>query len=443
MRTALTVIVLAMSAPAASAASLDVRFVSGACVKYCEPDVNEITYVAAPGEMNRVEVRAEGPREIVLIDHGAQIAPPPAPCVARSAHEVVCSGSIRVKAQLGDGHDTASVRTPSAVVVPVHGGDGDDVLRVVGGRGDLTGAAGRDELYGGPDGDHLSDGDATAHSDLFDGGGGRDAISYRGRRDDIAVDLADPSTDGALAESDTVRAIEDVWGGSGHNRLVGSAVANYLSGGEGTGAVILGGGGPDDLDGSRGRDRIDGGPGDDRVYDGKGADVVALGPGDDEFQGGAQDDRIDAGAGDDFLLMSPFALPRKRYRCGPGRDTVGLGGNEDLRNSDVVPRGCETVFFDVDATVSRGPPLAAGSRCAYGPCEVRIEVRLFGGRLIGLGRKELGTGERVRGLRPRLTPGGRSLLARRGTLRVRVVFRSDYGDPAGIEGAFTLLLTRR
>jgi serralysin len=62
--------------------------------------------------------------------------------------------------------------------------------------------------------------------------------------------------------SDTRSLIENAWGGTGNDRMIGNVVGNYLWGNSGD-DTLEGGAGNDTLDGSAGQDRLWGGAGDD------------------------------------------------------------------------------------------------------------------------------------------------------------------------------------
>jgi hypothetical protein len=133
-------------------------------------------------------------------------------------------------------------------------GSGDD--RISGNAGDdrLDGSAGDDELFGGLGADSLH------------GGPGDDMASWADHREAVSVTLDGRNDDGARGEGDDAALdVENVTGGSGDNRLVGSAVANTLEGGEGVND--LSGGGGDDVLAARDSKggSVSGGPGRDRL----------------------------------------------------------------------------------------------------------------------------------------------------------------------------------
>lgn len=138
----------------------------------------------------------------------------------------------------------------------VNGGVGNDTIR--GGRGNdtLLGNFGNDSLQGNEGHDHLKGGADTITGrdgrDTLVGNGGSDYVDYKGRLDALAVSLDERQNDGApatstlAAEGDLIREAENVFGGRGSDRIVGSSSDNFLSGGAGR-DTLRGGGGNDKL----------------------------------------------------------------------------------------------------------------------------------------------------------------------------------------------------
>jgi hypothetical protein len=172
--------------------------------------------------------------------------------------------------------------------VTLDGGDGNDVLSGLGGRGTglpfpatltLRGAGGDDQLVdgagadvedGGPGNDRFTAGKAASGGDVLNGGPGSDTADYAARTVELSVTLDGSANDGAAGESDNVAAdVERVIGGSGDDTIdagLAVAVANMFSGGPGA-DTLLGRGGNDMLnvaDGVSGNDFADGGSGTDR-----------------------------------------------------------------------------------------------------------------------------------------------------------------------------------
>ncbi len=81
--------------------------------------------------------------------------------------------------------------------------------------------------------------------DFYDGGAGVDTISFAGARQPVTVNLAEGTAFGHDTGNDTLRNIENVIGGRGHDRIVGDANDNTLDGGPGGSDFIDGGAGFD------------------------------------------------------------------------------------------------------------------------------------------------------------------------------------------------------
>ncbi|WEX75374.1 calcium-binding protein [Sinorhizobium numidicum] len=158
----------------------------------------------------------------------------------------------------GAGVDTADYREKTvAVSVTLNGGSdsfvfvngtAEDTIRnienVFGGKGNdtLTGDGLANRLDGNDNKDLLT---GSGGADTLDGGAGVDTANYRDKSVSISITLNGATystvTVGGVAE-DTIRNIENVWGGTGGDRLTGDANANLLSGGGGSDALFGGAG---------------------------------------------------------------------------------------------------------------------------------------------------------------------------------------------------------
>ena len=278
--------------------------------------VDSVSYVASPGEANRLVVQPGPGGTISFVDPGATIAPLDATCVSISAHEAQCAAGLvpALNLSLGDGDDSATVNVNKRGVLS--GDAGNDVL---------TGGDGDESLLGG-DGDDVLEGRGGA--DLLSGQDGRDRVTYAGRTAPVTVDLATTTTDreGGAGEHDTVASdVERVTGGAGNDRIVGNADANQLDGGPGN-DTIEGRDGNDSLAGSTGDDTLDGGPGNDAV-DG--------GAGNDHLTGGSGADNIHGGTGNDSLRDRDGSVDQ--LNCGAdlgGRDNDSVNADDNDRVSE-------------------------------------------------------------------------------------------------------------
>lgn len=219
------------------------------------------------------------------------------------------------------------------------GGSGNDVLQgdaqtnwLAGGQGSDTfnGGAGDDVLL--IDGDDLS---ANIH-----GGDGTDIVQVLGDKG-VYLNLAEASVEIAQGGrgndvflgggSSTVY----MRGGDGDDLLVGGSANDALSGENGN-DTILGGAGNDVLRGHRGNDQIQGGSGDDLIDGGQDDDNLDGGVGNDILTGGAGDDKIDGGNGVDVIELSGDFSEYRITRTAEGvwiSDTVsGRDGTDFLQN---------------------------------------------------------------------------------------------------------------
>jgi Ca2+-binding RTX toxin-like protein len=130
----------------------------------------------------------------------------------------------------------------------------------------LTGSAASDGLYGGPGddtisglggSDYLSGGSGT---NTIDGGPGRDWLDYYDAPTGVHLSLAKHTA--SASGTDTFRSIENVYGSTHADTIVGDA-------------------GPNSIDGNKGNDRLYAGKGNDTLWGGKGKDFADGGPGRD------------------------------------------------------------------------------------------------------------------------------------------------------------------
>ncbi len=146
----------------------------------------------------------------------------------------------------------------------------------------LIGLGGGDEIHGVAGNDIIMPGEGE---DTVDGGDGNDIVSYADRTSPVEVVLNGPSATivkvGGVDE-DTIRNVENIFGGSANDRLIGDGFSNGLFGFGGDDKV-LGKDGNDTLSGNDGRDKLDGGKGNDQLTGGLGNDVLKGGKDSDTF----------------------------------------------------------------------------------------------------------------------------------------------------------------
>ena len=153
----------------------------------------------------------------------------------------------------------------------VHGGESRDTLHGDGGNDTLKGGEGDDSLIGGDGNDVLFGG---VGADTLIGGVGNDRVQYSDAETGIIVDLQVASSNTGIAMGDTYIDIENLYGSTHSDRLIGNSSGN----------IIWGASGNDVLIGRLGDDTLQGGNGDDTLYGGMGADALIGGAGNDRVQ---------------------------------------------------------------------------------------------------------------------------------------------------------------
>ncbi len=146
-------------------------------------------------------------------------------------------------------------------------------------------------------------------SDTFDGGKGRDYVSYNwdeyfGGSLGVTVDLAAGTATDGFGATDTLINIEAVIGTDSRDSLSGNGKSNYLRGLDGN-DTLVGRNGDDYLRGDAGRDVLNGGAGRDFLRGGEGNDTYRGGAGADKFEFYSGSDKVlDFNAADgDFVYV--------------------------------------------------------------------------------------------------------------------------------------------
>jgi hypothetical protein len=242
----------------------------------------------------------------------------------------------------------------------LEGGPGADYLQGWSGNDVLRGQAGRDTLRPG------------AGADIVEGGTQFDRVDYGDRTAAVTVTLGSGADDGEAGEGDDVRAdVEDATGGTGNDRLVGTAGSNELTGGAGNDELV-GGGGFDVLAGGLGDDRLvaqDGSA--DQVTCAEGIDVAIV----DVSDALSECESVDASNAlqpdrDADGLLAPIDCDDTRADVHPGAgDTPDNGVDEDCSGSDATnpdrdgdgfqrPEDCD----DARASVNPGAKEVRGNK---------------------------------------------------------------------------------
>ncbi len=265
----------------------------------------------------------------------------------------------------GSGDDTLGGSSANNTLL---GGEGSDTLLGEGGDDVVDGQGGDDQvpgtfetrLFGGPGNDTVSGGpgddtlDGGPDADALDGGDGEDAVDYSNSTTSVVAipdGVANDGSNGGAEGDNLAGTVEDLWGGSAGDTLVGNGGPGVLDGGGGD-DTLDGGGGPDLLLGGSGIDiasyagragpvTVDltaagggeagegdalfeieaaaGGNGDDSIAGDDAVNILSGGPGNDALEGRGADDQLFGGAGNDTASGSG------------GADTLaGDDGNDNL-----------------------------------------------------------------------------------------------------------------
>ncbi|WP_194164495.1 M10 family metallopeptidase [Microvirga thermotolerans] len=189
-------------------------------------------------------------------------------------------------------------------------------------------------------------------------GGGNDTYNFENYTSNAVIDLAPGSTSlfspsqradvrvngnvyNALQfKGDSRSLIENAWGGSGHDKILGNAAANQLRGNGGNDTLsgrdgndtLMGGDGSDFLAGDAGSDTLYGGTGHDSLWGSTGQDSLYGEDGDDFVAGESGNDFLAGHAGDDRIYGG---TEHDTLWGGTGQDTLwGEDGNDFVAGED-------------------------------------------------------------------------------------------------------------
>jgi Ca2+-binding RTX toxin-like protein len=134
----------------------------------------------------------------------------------------------------------------------------------------LYGTSTADQINGGAGNDTLK---GFGGADRLDGGAGVDTAFYTDSSVAVGVNLASGLGFGGTAEGDTLISIENLYGSSFNDSLIGNDAANNFHGLSGN-DILKGAGGADRLEGDEGDDTLKGGGGADALVGGVGIDTA-------------------------------------------------------------------------------------------------------------------------------------------------------------------------
>jgi Ca2+-binding RTX toxin-like protein len=272
---------------------------------------DDVTFVAAPSEVNRVVVAFEEDpvRGVRVVDIGAPLTAG-AGCSSVGGSEAFCPTPIlgEIVLALGDQNDWANTSAvPEPEAVRLEGGDGNDTL-----DSGLNRNAVQD---GGPGADLLSGEGAI--------------VDYSARTDPLTVTTWDGlPNDGEAGEGDNVDRVHGVLGGHAADSVTVNKSFMFVSGGAGNdelidfsdgGTVLVGGPGSDFLRAVAADSELRGGDGNDTLVGGNDAQTLDGGAGKDVLRGGPGTDRLTGGDGADELIGGQA---KDQMRGGSGNDTL-------------------------------------------------------------------------------------------------------------------------
>jgi len=184
------------------------------------------------------------------------------------------------------------------------------------------------------------------------GGSGRDTLIGNDADNEIRGNSGNDSLTGQLGD-DTILGgfgVDDISGNGGADSLRGGDGADLLRGGTGQ-DQILGDAGNDSIRGQRDADMLTGGAGHDNIKGGGGNDTLVGEDGNDFLKGGTRKDTVFGGNGNDRLIGNAFD---DLLDGGAGDDTLISGGENDTlvggAGADKMRggAGADTFVFDTD-----------------------------------------------------------------------------------------------
>jgi Ca2+-binding RTX toxin-like protein len=232
-------------------------------------------------------------------------------------NDTVISGDGEDYIDFGSGDDYLNILLASLGDDTFIGGSGNDYLNGANSNETYDGGTGNDTIYGQGGNDYIKDYQGI---NILDGGGGNDTLDLSADVSWFARDYTLNMTTGITNfAGGTATNFENVYTGSGNDRITGTSGNNEIKtgarndtvdGGDGNDYINLGDGndyvnitslGNDTFDGGSGNDYLNGWTGNETYYGGAGNDTIYAQGGNDTINGGSGNDFIDAGFGLDAM----------------------------------------------------------------------------------------------------------------------------------------------
>jgi Ca2+-binding RTX toxin-like protein len=214
----------------------------------------------------------------------------------------------------------------------IDAGNGGDTVFGVGGNDLLIGGTGPDTIDGGADNDTVAGG---IGDDSMTGGTGVDTADYSALNGAVTLSLSATTAQVTGLGTDTISGFENVLGGIGNDKFIGTTGAN----------VMEGAGGSDQLNGLGGNDMLVGGSGNDNLQGGAGNDTMVGEAGRDIMVGGGNDDIFV------FNVASESAVGGQRDRI---NDFVQGADLVDVESIDAMTGGADDDFVLIDSAALSG-----------------------------------------------------------------------------------------
>ena len=222
----------------------------------------------------------------------------------------------------------------------LYGNAGADTLKGAGGADYLSGGDGNDTLNGGTENDTLYGGDGddslkgAGGADYLSGGVGTDTATYDGQTTAINANLSTGIGQFGDAAGDTYSSVENLYGTSGGDTLIGNSVANVLTGADGN----------DTIQGFLGSDTMNGGDGTDTLsYDLDRGVTISLAVAGGQNTGGSG---VDTVSNFENLTGSYF---NDTLSGNDGNNSIsGIGGSDTINGlggDDVISAGSPNTYI--------------------------------------------------------------------------------------------------